>query len=871
MAEPTTPSLAVDQTLPWAAPEHVSTVCVVDTEERTLHRIDDLVEAGLLVASLLGVLLLSIYAQRTTSAVTSDVTSVISTTLRQISLVPVRILENFVTLLIPLLVLAVLAWRWQWRAILQVLAAGIAGAGVAQLVAYAFQFASSSGAFAAVLVNWNPDWSLPTVAISSSLAGLTALMRMAGERTRETYLRGCWASLWVLLGLLIIQGRMTLVSALVTVIIGATVGALARYGFGTPSQRGSGPALITALTTLGIHPETVVRVDCALGVDPVRAQRITVRAHGSSAPWRESRLRAEVSDLDLDIVEHVHTARKRVGIGAELPAYVQANRCYAVTDTAGATYLVEATDSDRLLLARLTDWWSRLRLRGTEHSESATIRDSVEHTALVWQAAHAAGARSPRSLGVARAESSYVSVFVVASPLRPLADVEAAEVTDAVLDDLWDQLRACHLRGLTHRNIDAYSVALDVNDRVNLLHWDQGEVAASDLAQRVDLVQALVLTCVLVGTDRAVAAARRALGEDTLTSLLPVIQPVALPDSTRARAKADKLLPLLREQLRSAAQVESFDVPAVDLRGFSVRTLIITTVGVAALVIVFSTLNFQDLSSVLGQATWWWLAVGYVLSLLNAPAQTVILKGVCPERLKWTECTAVQLAGSLTSLVAPSGVGVAALNLRYLNKQRVPTALGLATVSLMQAFQFVVTVALLIIFVGFTGTSISVNFFSGPLVFAVIALLAATGVFFAITPTRTWAMAKLAGPLAQIWPRVVWVMGSPRRILYATAGVIAMVVTQVGCFGCAMLAFGESLSFSTLAVTFLVSNTVGSLVPTPGGLGPIEASLTGGLQLAGISSAVALSSALTYRLLTFWGRAPVGWLALKYLQRKGIL
>ncbi|QOX81803.1 flippase-like domain-containing protein [Nanchangia anserum] len=487
------------------------------------------------------------------------------------------------------------------------------------------------------------------------------------------------------------------------------------------------------------------------------------------------------------------------------------------------------------------------------------------------QAAQEAGVRGPRCIGVTRAESSYACVFEVGAHLRPLSDIDAEVLSDDVLDDLWQQLRACHTRGLTHRNIDASSLALSSDNLVNLRHWDQGEVAASDLAQRVDLVQALILTCLLVGEDRAVASARRVLGDGTLTSLLPMLQMLALPTSTRSRAKAAKLLPRVRETLRDIAQVESFDVPAVDLRGFSIKTLLITTVGLIALVVVFSSLNFTDLISVLSQATWWWLIVGFFFSLLNAPAQTIILKGVCPERLGWRECTAVQLAGSLTSLVAPTGVGVAALNLRYLNKQRVPTALALATVSLMQAFQFVVTVALLMIFVGFTGTSISVNFFSGPLLWAVIVLAVIVGVFFAITPTRVWALKKLSGPISQVWPRLVWVMGSPRRILIATAGVVVMVLTQVACFGCSLAAFGETLSFSSLAVTFLVSNTVGSLIPTPGGLGPIEASLTGGLQLAGIGSAVALSAALTYRLLTFWGRAPIGWLALKYLQRCGIL
>lgn len=861
----------VDQTVSWAAAEQGTHTTVIDTQRRTLHRLDDLVEAGLLAAILLLVLLLSIYTQRTTTAVTSDVTTVITWTLSQIWAVPVRIVENFVTLLVPVVVLGFLAWRAQWTLLLQAIATGLMATLIAKATTILLLFASASGPLAALFVAGVPHWSLPVVAISESLVGITALTRMGGERASHRHVRACWGAIWGVLVLLVIQGRMTLVSAIVTVLIGAIMGSLGRFAWGTPSRRASDAALIASLTTLGISATKVVRVDSPRSLASLSVREIRVINRPPSAVLREAQLHASITPLEGDGAAAIAEARALVGVTGESPDYARANRFYAVTDTSGATYRVEVTDSDRLLVARLTNWWSRLRLRGTEHSEAATIRDAVEHTALVSQAAESAGVRGPACVGVTRADESYVVVFRVASPLRPLADVPATHVSDDVLADLWNQLRACHARGLTHRNIDDRSVSLDSDNLVNLSHWDQGEVAASDLAQRVDLVQTLALTCLVVGEDRALTQARAALGEETLTSLLPMLQGLALPTATRGRAKAAKTLPSLRASLREIAQVESYDVPAVDLRGFSVKALMVTTVGVLALIVVFSTLNFADLTRILSTATWWWLLAGFGLSLLNAPAQTMIMKGVCPERLEWSSCTAVQLAGSLTALVAPTALGVAALNLRYLNKRGIPTARALATVSLLQLFQFVVTVLLLLVFVGFTGTSIQAYFFSGPLLWSVIALVAAVGLFFAITPTRSWALTRLAGPVSQVWPRVVWVMSSPGRVLYASAGVVAMVLTQVACFGCALLAFGHTLSFSTLAVTFLVSNTVGSLVPTPGGLGPIEAALTGGLQLAGIPSAVALSAALAYRLMTFWGRAPVGWLALTYLQRKGIL
>ena len=72
-------------------------------------------------------------------------------------------------------------------------------------------------------------------------------------------------------------------------------------------------------------------------------------------------------------------------------------------------------------------------------------------------------------------------------------------------------------------------------------------------------------------------------------------------------------------------------------------------------------------------------------------------------------------------------------------------------------------------------------------------------------------------------------------------------------------------------LTYLLSSSAGAVVPTPGGIGPVEAALTGGLSIAGIPPAVAVSAAVVFRLVTFWLPVPLGWLALRHMQRKGTL
>ena len=79
--------------------------------------------------------------------------------------------------------------------------------------------------------------------------------------------------------------------------------------------------------------------------------------------------------------------------------------------------------------------------------------------------------------------------------------------------------------------------------------------------------------------------------------------------------------------------------------------------------------------------------------------------------------------------------------------------------------------------------------------------------------------------------------------------------------------FGRSVPFTKIGFVYLTGSAIGSIIPTPGGLGAVEAALTAGLTAAGVPGAVALRAVLLFRLLTFWLPVPFGWAALSFLER----
>jgi uncharacterized protein (TIRG00374 family) len=72
---------------------------------------------------------------------------------------------------------------------------------------------------------------------------------------------------------------------------------------------------------------------------------------------------------------------------------------------------------------------------------------------------------------------------------------------------------------------------------------------------------------------------------------------------------------------------------------------------------------------------------------------------------------------------------------------------------------------------------------------------------------------------------------------------------------------------STVLLAFVAAQLLGTLPLTPGGLGFVEAGLTGTLALAGVPAGAAVVATLAYRLVSFWLPIPAGGLA-AYLHRR---
>src|SRR5262249_27652138 len=131
---------------------------------------------------------------------------------------------------------------------------------------------------------------------------------------------------------------------------------------------------------------------------------------------------------------------------------------------------------------------------------------------------------------------------------------------------------------------------------------------------------------------------------------------------------------------------------------------------------------------------------------------------------------------------------------------------------------------------------------------------------------------RVARTVRQVIRRLLDIAQKPGKLAEGIGGALLLTFCYILCLDASVRAVGSHAPFFALAVVYLTGSALGSVVPTPAGIGPVELALSGGLTtIAHVPGPSALSAVLLFRLVTLWLPIPVGWVALNYLQRQEAL
>jgi uncharacterized membrane protein YbhN (UPF0104 family) len=221
----------------------------------------------------------------------------------------------------------------------------------------------------------------------------------------------------------------------------------------------------------------------------------------------------------------------------------------------------------------------------------------------------------------------------------------------------------------------------------------------------------------------------------------------------------------------------------------------------------------------------------------------------------------------------PSTVGHVAVNARYLHRQHVDDDSIAAAVTLSQLVNVVVTVLLLIVIGLLTGSGLSrFKIAPGTDLLIGLAVIAGVGLILLAVPQTRAKLATTVWPhLRSFGPRLLDAVGHPLRVGISAGANLLLTAAYLLAFIAALRAVGAHPAILPAAVVYLAGNAVGSVAPTPGGVGAVEAVLAAGLTAMGIPAHEAIPAVLVFRVATFWLPIPAGWVSYLLLQRRGIL
>lgn len=525
---------------------------------------------------------------------------------------------------------------------------------------------------------------------------------------------------------------------------------------------------------------------------------------------------------------------------------------------------------DGQLLANL---WRAAWYRGAGPTVRLRRIELVEHEGFITLLADRAGVRVPHLVSAGSAGRGDALVVVRPDGL-PLS-LTAHEVQDAGLASLWADLRRLHGAGIVHRRLDLDGVVARPDGTLGLGDLSSASVVGTPADVLLDQAQALGVSIVLVGEERAVAAARSSLGDDALLKVLPYLQePAMAPQIRDLLGDADLELDEIRGRLGVTLGVE--EQPLIRLRRVtwgSVLNLALLAIAAYALIGVFGNLDLEAFFDELDDASWWWLTLALVLAQLPRVPSAVSTMGSIDRPLPLGPLTALQFAISYVNLAIPSTAARVAINVRFFERFGVgpATAVSAGIIDSVSGFVVQIAIFLLLFFASDLDLDLSTDIgdVSGLATVALIVILvviALAAIVAAVPALRHRVLAVVSEARDALR-----VLRSPTKLVQLIGGnALAQVLFAIALAAC-VFGFGEEVPLGILLLINTVVSLFAGLLPVPGGIGVSEAGITLGLTAYGLPSETAFAAALAYRFASFYLPPVWGWFCYRWLVKQRYL
>lgn len=261
-----------------------------------------------------------------------------------------------------------------------------------------------------------------------------------------------------------------------------------------------------------------------------------------------------------------------------------------------------------------------------------------------------------------------------------------------------------------------------------------------------------------------------------------------------------------------------------------------------------------------------WLLVAATAALGTWVSSALAQQGAVPQRLPGGRLVAAQLAASAANHVLPAGLGAGAVNLRFLMRCGLPVGRSASALAVKATAGVVVRIVLIGVLAAVCPGVLRVPDISLGVVGVVLAVLVLVTV---LLNCPLWPRCRRA--LGTVLTDIRAVHVRPHRAAALWGGSLAFAALNCLVLICVTQAVELPLSPARVALLYLAASSAAALLPTPGGIGSLDAALVFALTASGTTASAAASVVLGYRLLTVWLPLIPGLLVLGVLVRRKAL
>jgi uncharacterized membrane protein YbhN (UPF0104 family) len=246
---------------------------------------------------------------------------------------------------------------------------------------------------------------------------------------------------------------------------------------------------------------------------------------------------------------------------------------------------------------------------------------------------------------------------------------------------------------------------------------------------------------------------------------------------------------------------------------------------------------------------------------------TLVYIILIPESLPYPRTLLIQLATYFTNRLLPSGLGGIGFNALYLVKQaklsRTDSAVYATANNIIgfTAFSVCIWISTLV-----ADSKIATDVPLKRILFGIAVVAFIVGVIALFVKPIQKRIMDFAGHLLGV---LLTIIKHPKRLIFAVLASTGITASYALVLWASTKSVGIHLSIVDIFIAFVAGNAALTISPTPGGIGAVEAAITGVIISAGVAPALALASVVLFRIISYWLPIIPGYIAFRYAIKHG--